>query len=57
MYLSTVTLIHSVFKVGKNSYTLVILEECKYIVKEKEVSRYIAEDLQISSNSDGTDEE
>ena len=57
MYLSTVTLIHSVFKVSKNSYTLVILEECKYIVKEKEVSRYIAEDLQISSNSDGTDEE
>ena len=57
MYLSTVTLIHSVFKVGKNSYTLVILEECKYIVREKEVSRNIAEDLQISSNSDGTDEE
>ena len=31
-------LIHSVFRMGKNYYLLVFLEECKYIVKEKKNS-------------------
>ena len=31
------------------------LEECKYIIKEKIVKRYIKDDLEISS--DDTDEE
>ena len=34
IYLS-VTFIDSVFKIGKNYYSQVYLEECKYIVKEK----------------------
>ena len=49
IYLSLV-LIDSIFKMGKNYYTQVFLEECKYTVKEKEVTRYIAEDTEISSD-------
>ena len=32
----SVTLINSVFKAGKNVYPKVLLEECKYVVKEKQ---------------------
>ena len=32
---------------GKNYYPQVFLEEYKYIVKEKEVTWYITEDLEI----------
>ena len=32
---SSVILIDSVFRTGKNYYTQVFLEECKYVVKEK----------------------
>ena len=28
------------------------LEECKYIVKEKKISQYITDDIEISSDSD-----
>ena len=31
-------------------YLQVLLEECKYIVKEKKINQYINDDLQISSN-------
>ena len=31
------------------------LEECKYIVKEKEVTRHITENLEIFSDSDESD--
>ena len=53
----SVVLNDTVFKMGKNCYPQVFLEECKYIVKEKEVARHITEDLKISSDSDDTDEE
>lgn len=33
------------------------LEECKYIVKEIEVTRHIIEDLKFSSDSDESNEE
>ena len=36
----SVILINFVFKIGKNYYLLVFLEECKYIVKEKKITRY-----------------
>ena len=43
---------------GKNYYPQVFLEEYKYIVKEKEVTWYITEDLEIwSDDSDESDEE
>ena len=36
----SVILINFVFKIGKNYYLLVFLQECKYIVKEKKITRY-----------------
>ena len=51
----SVILIASVFKTGKNYYPQVFLEECKYIIKEKKVIRYITDDLEISSGD--SDEE
>ena len=36
----------SVFIMDKNCYPQLLLEECKYIVKEKEVTRGITEDLE-----------
>ena len=43
-------MIDSVFGTGNNYYPQVFLEECKYVVK-KEVSKYIIEDIEISSDS------
>ena len=45
-------LINSVFRKGKNDYFQVFLEECKYVVKEKRMAKYITGDIQISSDSD-----
>ena len=46
----SVILIHSVFKTGKNQYRQVFLEECKYVIKEKKMCKYIIEDVQIPSD-------
>ena len=43
-------MIDSVFRTGKNYYPHVFLEECKYVVKEKEMPKYIIEDIEISSD-------
>ena len=53
----SMVLIDSVFKMSNNYYPQVFLEECKYIVNKKEVTRNITEDLEISSDSDESDEE
>ena len=45
-------MIDSVFRTGKNYYPQVFVEEYKYVVKEKKMSRYIADDIEISSDSD-----
>ena len=37
---------------GKNYYPQVILEECKYAIKEKENHNYFTYDVEISSDSD-----
>ena len=52
-------LIDFVFRTGKNYYPPVFLEECKYIVKEKKIPKYIIDDIEISSGSDreNSDEE
>ena len=47
IYLSVI-LIDSVFKMGKNYYPQVFLEEGKYIVKERKVRKFIYNDLVIS---------
>ena len=44
----SVILVYSIFKMGKNNYPQLFLEECKYIVKEKEVARHITENLEVS---------
>ena len=35
------------------------LEECKYVIKEKEIPKYVTDDIEISSDSDreNSDEE
>ena len=45
-------MISSVFRTGKNYYPQVFLEECKYIVKEKKIPKYIIDDIEISFDSD-----
>lgn len=51
-------LIDSVFKMGKNYYPQVFLEELKYIFREKEVNGNIDRDIDISyDDSDESDKE
>ena len=45
-------MIDSVFRTGKNYYPQVFLEECKDIVKEKKIPKYIMDNIEISSDSD-----
>ena len=45
-------MLDSIFRTGRNYYTQVFLEECKYVIKEKKISRYIIDDAEISSDSD-----
>ena len=51
----SVILIDSIFRTGKNYYSQVLLEECKYIVKEKKIPEYITDDIELSSDSDRDD--
>ena len=48
-------MIESVFKRGEDYYLQVFLVECKYIVKEKKLIRYISDDLEISSDDSDKD--
>ena len=56
IFLSMV-LIDFCLKMGKNYYSQLFLEGCKHVVKEKEVTRHITEDLEFSSHLDESDEE
>ena len=51
----SVFLIDSVFKTGKSYYPQVFLEECKYVVKEKKISKYIIHETEISEISSDSD--
>ena len=55
----SVILIDPVFRTGKNYYPDAFLEECKCVVKEKEIPKYIIGDTEIYSDSDrdNSDEE
>ena len=59
----SVILIDSVFRTGKNYYSQAFLEECKHVVKEKDMPEYITNDKETSSDdsdiedSDYSDEE
>ena len=48
----SVILIGSVSKMGKNYHPEVFLEECKYVVKEKRIVKYIIGNIEIYSDSD-----
>ena len=52
-------MLNSIFRTGKNYYPQVFLEECKYVAKEKKIPKYIIDDKEVSSDSDGenSDEE
>ena len=54
MYLS---ISNSVFKMGKNYYPQVFLEEFKDIVKKKEVTKHITEEQEISTDSKESNQE
>ena len=45
----SVILINSVFRTDKNYYPHMFLEECKYVIKEKKMPKYIIKDIEISS--------
>ena len=52
-------MIDSVLRKGKNYYRQVVLEECRYVVKEKKIPKYIIDNIEISSDWDreNSDEE
>ena len=50
----SVILIDSVYKKDEKLYPRVFLEECKYVVKEKMKSKFITDNIEVSSDdSDG----
>ena len=55
-YLSII-LIDSVFRIHKNYYTQALLEECKYAFKEKKMTKYITDDIEISSDEEDSNKE
>ena len=40
----------SVYRNDKDYYLQVFFEECKYITKEKKMSKFITDDIEISSD-------
>ena len=53
----SVILINSVFRIGKNCHLQRVLEECKYVVKEKKMPKYITDIVEISSDQENSEEE
>ena len=43
-------MINSDFRLGKNYYLQMFLEECKYVLKER--PEYITKDIEVSSDCD-----
>ena len=43
-------MIDSVYKKDKSYYFQVLLEECKYVIKESKKSNFITDDKEISSD-------
>ena len=51
-------MIDFVFRTGKNYYPQVFLEECKYVVNEKKIPKYVIGDIEIcNSDRKKSDEE
>ena len=45
-------MIDSGFTIDNNDYSQMLLEECKYLFKEIKMSKYIIDNIEISSDSD-----
>ena len=43
-------MIGSVYRKVENYHPQVLLEECKYVVKEKKMSKFITDNIEISSD-------
>ena len=43
----SVILLDSIFRTGKTYYPQVFLEECKYVIKENKIPKYIIHDVEI----------
>ena len=43
-------MIESIYRKDKDYYPQVFLNECKYVVKEKKISKFITGDIKISSD-------
>lgn len=51
-----IKLIDSIFRIGKNYFHKLLLEECKYVVQEEKMRKYITCDIEIfSGDSDKED--
>ena len=50
-------MLDSNFKMGKNYYPQVFLEECKYVIKEKKIHNDITDDEEISDFDEGNSDE
>ena len=48
-------MIDSIFRTCNNYHPQVFLEECKYVIKEKKKSKYIIDNIEISSDSNRGD--
>ena len=42
----------SLFRADKNYYLQVLLEECKYVIKEKKIHNYITDDMEVSDSDE-----
>ena len=42
----------SLLRAGKNYYLQVLLEECKYVIKEKKIHNYITDDMEVSDSDE-----
>ena len=51
----SVILIDSLYRKNENYYPQVFLEECKYVLKEKKMRKYITDDIEIYNDSDRED--
>ena len=43
-------MINSVYRTNKNYYPQILLEQCKFVVKEKKMPEYITDDIETSSD-------
>ena len=50
-------MIDSVFRIDKSCYTQAFLEEYKYAFKEKKMTKYITDDIEISSDEEDSNKE